>query len=200
MLGWQIAMPIRQSAPARWGSVAVATWQRQRLGHADRVRLMDAARRRERATRQPGSGRHGGELLQSGLRVLWALLYRGWGRAGACDPSIGQIAEAAVLARSTTQEALDRLEAAGILLRIRRGLVVGRRWCQVTSAYLFRAPAAWLPASDTGSRSPLGSEDKSQGEEVLWDGSASLSPAPDAAWIQACLARWGLEEAPARAG
>ncbi|ONG53282.1 hypothetical protein BKE38_12535 [Pseudoroseomonas deserti] len=195
MLGWQIAMPIRTFAPARRGSVAVASWQRQRLGHTDRVQLMDAARRRERATRQPGSGRHGGELRQTGLRVLWALLYRGWGRAGACDPAIAQIAEAAAVARSTAQEALGRLEAAGILLRIRRGLVVGRRWCQVTSAYLFQEPARWAPPSDTESRSPSASEDNIQEEE--WQRTALPEPTapPDPAMLREIAARWGLLEA-----
>lgn len=150
---------------------------------------MDAARRRERETRQPGSGRHGGELRQTGLRVLHALLYRGWGRAGACDPAMAQLAQATALARSTVQEALDRLEAAGILLRIRRGLVRGGQWVQVTNAYLFRAPAHWLP-SDTGSRSASESESK---PEVLWEGNAPAEP-PDPAWLRGALERWGLGE------
>jgi DNA-binding transcriptional MocR family regulator len=155
---------------------------------------MDAARRRERDTRQPGSGRHGGELLQSGLRVLWTLLYRGWGRAGACDPGLGQLAEAAAVARSTAQAAIDRLEAAGILLRIRRGLVVAGRWAQVTNAYLFQTLAAWRPASDTGSRPALESEAKPEAERLLWEGQGPAAP-PDAAWLQEALSRYGLAEA-----
>jgi DNA-binding transcriptional MocR family regulator len=151
---------------------------------------MDAARRRERQTRQPGSGLHGGELRQTGLRVLWALLYRGWGRAGACDPSIAQVAEAAALARSAVQRAVDRLEAAGILLRIRRGLVVAGRWAQVTNAYLFRVPAAWR-ASDTSARLASDSEAKPEAEKVLWEGQGPAAP-PDAAWLQEALARYGL--------
>lgn len=190
---------LRWTAPARAGSVHVAGWQRQRLGHADRVRLMDAARRREKATRQPGSGRHGGELLQTGLRVLHALLYRGWGRSGACDPGLAQLAQAAAMARSTVQAALDRLEAAGILLRVRRGLMVGGRWAQVTNAYLFRAPAAWVPLSDTDSRPALESEVKSPGEKVLWEGAGTAEP-PDPAWLRAVLERYGWLEAPAAAG
>lgn len=185
-------MPLRTLAPARRGSVAVASWQRQRLGQLDRSRVMDAARRRERATRQPGSGRHGGELRQTGLRVLWALLYRGWGRSGACDPSIAQVAEAAGLARSTTQEALDRLELAGILQRVRRGLVVGRRWAQVTSAYLFQPPAAWLTPSDTGFRSALDSEVKPEAEgRLIWESGAGEPPPVDPVWLQARMVALG---------
>ncbi|ONG58816.1 hypothetical protein BKE38_01935 [Pseudoroseomonas deserti] len=189
----------RAMVPARRGSMHVAAWQRQRLGHTDRVRLMDAARRRERETRQPGSGRHGGELLQTGLRVLHALLYRGWGRAGACDPGLAQLAQATALARSTVQAAIDRLEAAGILLRVRRGLVIGGRWTQVTNVYLFRAPAAWPRPSDTDSRSALKSEDKNREEAVLWEGAGSAEP-PDPTWLAAALQRWGLQEAPAAVG
>ncbi|WP_419900725.1 hypothetical protein [Roseomonas sp. USHLN139] len=154
---------------------------------------MDAARRRERETRLPGSGRHGGELLQTGLRVLHALLYRGWGRAGACDPGLAQLAQATALARSTVQAAIDRLEAAGILLRVRRGLVIGGRWAQVTNAYLFRAPKLWLP-SDTGCRSASDSRDKNQGEIVFWEGDTSGQPP---AWIAETLHRWGWEAPPA---
>jgi hypothetical protein len=133
----------------------VAAWQRQRLGQAQRARIMEEARRREKATYLRGSRRHGGDLRETGLRVLWTLLYRGWGRAGACDPALAQIAHEARLARSTVQEALGRLRAAGILWWIPRGLVVGHRWVQVTSAYLFSGLDRWAPLSDTGSRQPL---------------------------------------------
>lgn len=137
---------------------------------------MEAARHRERETYRRGSGRHGGELRETALRVLWVLLYRGQGRARACDPALAQIAEAARLARSTVQEAVRRLEEAGILLRIPRGRVAGGRWVQVTNAYLFRAPSEWTKPSDTGSRSALDSYEKpkeEQGGEVLWEGSAA---------------------------
>ena len=148
---------------------------------------MDAARRLERATYQRGDGKHGGVLRDSALRVLHVLLYRGWWRAGACDPSLQQIADAARLARSTVQEAVARLEAAGILARIRRGVVAGGRFVQATSAYLFRAPAQWR--SDTDSRSPLTSESKQE----AWKG-AEWPPAPPAtkAEIGGWAAKWGL--------
>lgn len=172
-------MPIHHHRPARAGCEPVAAWQRQRLGHTDRLRIMEAARRRERETYRRGSGRHGGELRETALRVLWTLLYRGQGRAGACDPSLQQIAEAARLARSTVQEALARLRAAGILSWMQRGAVVGRRWTQVTSAYLFAAPAAWRearPVSDTGARSALESEVRTR---VLWEGSTAPAVSAD---------------------
>ncbi|MFC4169588.1 hypothetical protein [Teichococcus aestuarii] len=169
-------MPIHHRRPARAGCHPVAAWQRQHLGHADRIRLMEAARRRERETYRRGSGRHGGELRETALRVLWTLLYRGQGRAGACDPALAQIAQEARLARSTVQEAVRRLEEAGILLRIPRGTVADGRWVQVTNAYLFRAPADWTKPSDTELRSASDSYEKleeGQGGEGLWQGSVA---------------------------
>jgi hypothetical protein len=79
----------------------VAAWQRQRLGDADRRRIMEAARRLERLTHRPGL--HGGALRRTGIIVLWTLLYRGPSRHGVCDPSIGQLAAWAGCARSTVQ-------------------------------------------------------------------------------------------------
>jgi len=108
-------MPISHPCRPRRGSLPVAGWQRQQLGHTDRLRIMDAARRYKRATHCRGSGWHGGPLRDKGLRVLWTLLYRGWGRAGAGDPALAQIAQEARLARSTVQHALDRLEVLGCL-------------------------------------------------------------------------------------
>ena len=180
-------MPISHPCRPRRGSVPVAAWQRQRLGHADRLRIMDAARRYERVTHCPGSGRHGGALRDTGLRVLWTLLYRGWSRAGACDPALAQIAQAARLARSTVQSALDRLEALGCLLRVQRGAAQGRRWVQATNAYLFRPPTTW--ASDTGNRKALesDSENKAQ-EEAEWPAPPPITEAER----RALLVKWGL--------
>jgi predicted transcriptional regulator len=114
---------------------------------------MEAARQLERQTYRRGDGLHGGHLRQTGLRVLWALLYRGWGRAGACDPSLGQVAEVARCARSTVILALKRLETAGVLTRLRRGLVHGGRFVQVTNAYWFAPMTCW--ASETDLRQAL---------------------------------------------
>lgn len=183
-------MPIPHPRRPRRGSVPVATWQRQRLGHADRLRIMDAARRLERATWRRGDGLHGGYLRETGLRALWTLLYRGFGRDGACDPALAQIADEARLARSTVQLALERLERAGILQRVQRGAVVGRRWVQATNAYLFCPPAAWV--SDTDARQALDSDLLERRE--LAAAQLVMPPAAplDEAEQRALLARWGL--------
>jgi hypothetical protein len=175
--------------PARAGSVRVATWQRQRLGDADRRRIMEAARRLERRSHQPGM--HGGCLRRTGLQVLWTLLYRGPSRHGVCDPSISQLAEWSGCARSTVQLAIARIEAAGIMGHVRRGIVVAvrglARWCQWTSAYLFATPSCW--ASDTEARSPEVSTEKKNAQEKGRGGEASALPAAE----QAALAmKWGL--------
>lgn len=179
-------MPDVRPRPARAGSVRVAAWQRQILGDADRRRIMEAARRLERLTHQPGL--HGGCLRRTGIILLWTLLYRGPSRHGVCDPSLEQLARWAGCARSTVQLALQRLEAAGILGHVRRGLVVAGRWSQWTSAYLFATPDRWAP-SDTDARSakvsPLKKKLRKAREE---EGRGSL---PVAA-LQGLAAKWGL--------
>ncbi|RKK04671.1 hypothetical protein EBE87_23150 [Pseudoroseomonas wenyumeiae] len=164
----------------------VAAWQRQRLGDADRRRIMEAARRLERRSHQPGM--HGGALRRTGILVLWTLLYRGPSRHGVCDPSIGQLAEWSDCARSTVQEAIRRIEAAGIMGHVRRGLVVAGRWCQWTSAYLFAAPAQWAQ-SDTGTRSAEVSLVKKKAQEGGWGGEGSPLPAAER---QGLAEKWGL--------
>jgi len=159
-------MPV-SSRPARAGSVRVAAWQRQRLGDADRRSIMDAARRLERLTHRPGL--HGGALRRTGIIVLWTLLYRGPSRHGVCDPSISQLAAWAGCARSTVQLALERIEACGIMGHVRRGLVVGGRWCQWTSAYLFANPVQWSP-SDTEARLAEVSQIKKKAQERCQQG------------------------------
>ncbi|MBC9176156.1 helix-turn-helix domain-containing protein [Pseudoroseomonas ludipueritiae] len=172
--------------PARAGSVRVAAWQRQRLGDADRRRIMDAARRLERRSHQPGL--HGGALRRTGILVLWTLLYRGPSRHGVCDPSIGQLAEWSGCARSTVQLALQRIEAAGIMGHVRRGLVVAGRWCQWTSAYLFASPEQWA-VSDTEARSAEVSSVKKKAQGERREGEGSALPAAERA---ALAAKWGL--------
>jgi hypothetical protein len=163
--------------------VRVAVWQRQRLGDADRRRIMEAARRLERRSHQPGL--HGGALRRTGIQVLWILLYRGLSRHGVCDPSIGQLAEWSGCARSTVQLALNRIEALGIMGHVRRGLVVTvrglARWCQWTSAYLFAAPTCW--ASDTEARV------KKKAKEGRRGGEGSTLPAAE---HLARAVKWGL--------
>lgn len=177
--------------PARAGSVRVAQWQRQRLGDADRRRIMEAARRLERQTHQPGM--HGGCLRRTGILVLWTLLYRGPSKHGVCDPSLGQLAAWSGCARSTVQLAIGRLEAAGIMGHVRRGLVVAvrgvARWCQWTSAYLFATPSLW--ASDTDRRSAEVSRYKKIPIEI----GATVRKADQRNPDQAKLAlKWGLQD------
>jgi hypothetical protein len=164
----------------------VAAWQRQRLGDADRRRIMEAARRLERATHQPGL--HGGALRRTGILVLWTLLYRGPSRHGVCDPSIGQLAAWSGCARSTVQLALNRIEALGIMGHVRRGLTVAGRWCQWTSAYLFASPAQWA-VSDTEARSPEVSPVKKKAEKKGKGGGERALPQAEQ---QVLAAKWGL--------
>ena len=180
-------MPISQR-PARAGSVRVALWQRQRLGDADRRRIMEAARRLERRSHQPGL--HGGALRRTGILVLWTLLYRGPSRHGVCDPSIGQLAEWAGCARSTVQLAIARIEAAGIMGHVRRGIVVtvrgAAKWCQWTSAYLFASISRWCDTE--GQSAEVSMKKKKAQEESRKEKGSALSAAEQLALAE----KWGL--------
>ena len=84
-----------------------------------RARAMHHAEALDRRTRLPGQ--HGGVLKRAGLAVLKALLFQFANVAtGRCDPGYDRIAEVAGVARSTVAVALRRLEAAGLLERVRR--------------------------------------------------------------------------------
>jgi DNA-binding transcriptional MocR family regulator len=147
---------------------------------------MEAARRLERRSHQPGM--HGGALRRTGILVLWALLYRGPSRHGVCDPSLSQLAAWSGCARSTVQLALQRIEAAGIMGHVRRGVTAAGRWVQWTSAYLFASPAQWA-VSDTEARSPEVSLVRKKAQEASRKGEGLALP--DAA-RQALAAKWGL--------
>lgn len=179
-------MPISERPRLRRGTVRVAGWQRQRLGHADRVRVMDGARRLERDTYRRGRGLHGGCLRQTGLRVLWFLLFRGQGRAGATDPALHQIAAGLQIARSTVQLALRRLDAAGVLWVVQRGHVRAGRYEQVTNAYLVMPADRW--ASDTDLRQALDSMSIGIEEEELHP---VVEPASSQE-VERLAAAWGL--------
>jgi DNA-binding transcriptional ArsR family regulator len=105
-----------------------------RLDRNARARLMVHAEALDRRTRRPGQ--HGGILKRTGLAVLNALLF-GFANVatGRCDPSFDTLARAAGVARSTVAVALRRLEAAGLLERVRRqaGMI------RYSNAYRFRA-------------------------------------------------------------
>jgi DNA-binding MarR family transcriptional regulator len=103
-----------------------------RLDRNARARLMVHAEALDRRTRLPGQ--HGGCLKRTGLAVLRALLCQFANVVtGRCDPSFDALARVAGVARATVAVALRRLEAAGILDRIRRQRGT-RRW---TNAYIF---------------------------------------------------------------
>jgi len=101
----------------RGGSVYAADFRP--LDRNQRAKILFLAEALDRRTKQPG--KHGGVIGRTGLAVLRALVTRFLNSAtGRLDPSIAAIAKAANIARSTAQEALDRLEMAGIIDRVRR--------------------------------------------------------------------------------
>ncbi len=121
-----------------------------------RARLIYFAEALDRRTHEPG--RHGGDLKRTGLAVLKALLFIFANAVtGRCDPSLETLARMAGCARSTVAEALNRLEAAGLVRRVARwravaangGLVVVR----ASNAYSFPAAGGARKPPETGSRS-----------------------------------------------
>ncbi len=116
-----------------------------RIDRNARARLMFHAEALDRRTRLPGQ--HGGVLKRTGLAVLKALLF-GFANVatGRCDPSFDTLARAAGVARSTVAVALRRLEAAGLLERVRRQ--VGMR--RFSNAYRFPAAEIALNSNKSG--------------------------------------------------
>src|SRR3954468_535420 len=116
------------------------------LTREQRARLSFLAERFDAQTREPG--KHGGGLKRTGLQVLRIPLSHSHKvHNGRCDPSLDTIAKAAGMARSTVAKALARLEAAGIIERIRRAQwkrVDGRKRCvQWSNAYLLNVPSCF---------------------------------------------------------
>ena len=108
-----------------------------RLDRNARARLLFHAEALDRRTRLPGQ--HCGVLKRTGLAVLKALLF-GFASvaSGRCDPSFETLARASGCARSTVAVALGRLEAAGLLERVRRQVGMTR----FSNAYRFPAAEA----------------------------------------------------------
>jgi DNA-binding MarR family transcriptional regulator len=164
-------------APVAWPNRrARRGTERPRSGHfrpMDRnavARLLFSAEAYDRASHR--AGLHGGALKRTGLAVLRALANRFHNRVtGRCDPSLGAIARAAGVARSTAALALARLRAAGFLEWTRRGVTVSRRvrgfersnmFTQVTNAYRLAASPPAMP--DPGTSPVLRPQDsKSEG-------------------------------------
>jgi DNA-binding transcriptional ArsR family regulator len=103
-----------------------------RIDRNARARLLFHAEALDRRTHLPGQ--HGGCLKRTGLAVLRALLFHFANViTGRCDPCYDTLARAAGVARSTVAVALRRLEAAGLLTRIRRQVGLIRH----SNAYVF---------------------------------------------------------------
>jgi DNA-binding MarR family transcriptional regulator len=168
------------------------------LDRNQRARLIFLAERLDAQTKK--KGQHGGCLKRTGLQVLRVLLFHFHNVAtGQCDPSLDSLAAAAGMARSTVVNALKRLEAAGILERIRRARWIrqaGRKRCvQWSNAYRLNVPTCFrqnegnfavstpATASESGNR-PLttSAHNKKLGEEGYGD------ICPD---LQRALARLG---------
>ncbi len=116
-----------------------------RIDRNARARLMVHAEALDRRTRLPGQ--HGGVLKRTGLAVLKALLFGFCNVVTArCDPSFDTLARASGCARSTVAVALGRLEAAGLLERVRRQ--VGMR--RFSNAYRFPAAEVAPNPSEAG--------------------------------------------------
>jgi DNA-binding MarR family transcriptional regulator len=169
------------------------------------VRLLFSAEAYDRASHR--AGLHGGALKRTGLAVLRAIANRFHNRVtGRCDPSLGAIARAAGVARSTAALALARLRAAGFLEWTRRGVTVSRRvrgvesssmFTQVTNAYRLAASPPALP--DSGAHPilrSLNSESEGRSETRFQDskrasGGSQASAVRDALELEAALARLG---------
>ncbi len=116
-----------------------------RLDRNARARLLFHAEALDRRTRRPGQ--HGGVLKRTGLAVLRALLFHFANVVTArCDPGYDTLARASGCARSTVAVALRRLEAAGLLERVRRQ--VGMR--RFSNAYIFHAVVVAPSPNETG--------------------------------------------------
>jgi DNA-binding MarR family transcriptional regulator len=181
----------------RGGSVFAADFRP--LDRNDIARILYCAEALDRRTHQPGQ--HGGVIGRTGLAVLRALAVRFLNkRTGQLDPSLATIAKAANLARSTVQEAIKRLEAAGIIEKVRRmarervrvwheqagRFLMMDRVLQITNAYRLNialsdratygdhgTPLLRPVSSDTGSRSGTIQPLKSTGENL-----ADMPPGP----------------------
>ena len=185
--------------------------ERPRSGHfcpMDRnavARLLFAAEVYDRGTHLAGA--HGGTLKRTGLAVLRAIANRFHNRTtGRCDPSLGAIARAAGVARSTAAVALARLRAAGFLDWTRRGVMVSRQvrgvamdglFTQVTNAYRLALSPPTAPGSFAGEAAATrNSKSESRAETRFPDKNRALREKHEGAFrdlesLEAALARLG---------
>jgi DNA-binding MarR family transcriptional regulator len=161
------------------------------LERNQRARLIFLAERLDAHTHEPG--KHGGCLKRTGLQVLRVLLFHFHNaRTGRCDPSLETIAKAAGMAKSTVAQALTRLEAAGILERIRRAHVQvqnGRRlYLQGSNAYRFNVPTRYRKEEGDFAKAQKSAESASRTETTTEDRNIQ-PPMPEN--VAASLARLG---------
>jgi DNA-binding MarR family transcriptional regulator len=161
------------------------------LNREQRARLIFLAERLDANTRE--ARKHGGCLKRTGLQVLRVLLFHFHNVAsGRCDPSLETIAKAAGMARSTVVKALTRLEAAGILERIRRARWIrqnGRKRCvQWSNAYLLNVPLCYRKEEGDFANSAKSSE---TGNRPVTTAADRKNQPPMPADLAAALARLG---------
>jgi hypothetical protein len=157
----------------------------------ERAKITYCAEKLDAKTHTPG--KHGGCLKRSGLHVLRVMLFHFHNvHNGRCDPSIDTIAKACGMARSTVIEALKRLEAVGIIERIRRARWInqyGRKRCvQWSNAYLLHKPYGYRKTEDHSAHSANSSKSGKRSGTTSAD-IKTLPPMPEN--VAAALARLG---------
>ena len=143
-------------------------------------------------------GWHGGVLKRTGLAVYKALLGYACAGGGFCCPAYETIAKAAGVARSTVSEALRRLEAAGLVERVRRQVGTIRS----SNAYAFLTlgePGAGAPGENPRILASSGYQPvRTNYQKTNPENARSVPPAPQRpADLSREEARLGLERAKA---
>jgi hypothetical protein len=111
-----------------------------------RARIIYTAEKIELRTKLPG--KKDGNVSQSGLRVLRALLFQLHNPTiGIIDPSYTAIQARTGLCRDAVADAIKRLETTGIITVLRRLVRQGWRVVQDTNAYLFPSTSPEIPPS-----------------------------------------------------
>jgi helix-turn-helix protein len=139
----------------RGGSLFISDW-RQHSRPLDRnevARIVFLAERLELNSKAPG--KRNGLLGQIGLQVLRALLWRFHNRrTGLCCPSYDAIRRVTGLCRQSIANALERLEAAGILRRqrrlrrqLQRGIVTTTNDTSLYSLWCPKSTLQWVTAT-----------------------------------------------------
>jgi len=108
------------------------------ITYEERQKIWNDALEREAASRKPGC--QNGDLGKAGLAVLHCLLFDFLNmKTGVCFPRVGTLKEKLQpwYSRASIFRALDRLEAAGVLVRVHRRMRNVAKVVQGASLYLF---------------------------------------------------------------